>query len=260
MTTDTHAIRLGTDQKVVVLRTILELQQHVGTLASVLQSPLFDESGLNPELATNVMKVSEYRLADLCKQLSVNTYTSTEREERHADLRKANARIRELEAQLGNSQGPDVTQSCLKVMYEQLNSWWDLEGFGHITSISFERYGCKVDFSCMLTGDFRITNAETPVSDKERKALWLKSLSERGFVLVEEDSDWEIQDCDASRTALQDLITSRIPSAKIFKMENVCRHNAKGFTLRGVEVYITDIAEISRLPQKPAKPKKPSSR
>ncbi|KWA84179.1 hypothetical protein WL29_22725 [Burkholderia ubonensis] len=257
METETNPIHLNADQKEVALRKIRELQQHVGTLSSVLNSPHFDESGLNSQLATNVLKVSEYSLADLCKLLGIVTDTTAEREQRNADLRKANMRIRELETQLGNTQGPDVTQSCIKVMYDQLNSWWDLEGFGHISSISFQRYCCVVDFSCMLTGDFRIIDSDTPVSDKERKAQWLKSLGERGFVLVEEDRDWEILDCDASRKTLIDLITTRIPSAKITKIENFSRHNAEGFTLRGIQVYIHDIADITRLPQKP---KKPSSR
>lgn len=248
------AISLDADQSEVALRTILELQQHVGTIASVLQSPLVETGGLNRELATNVMKVSEYALAELCKVLGVETDTTAEREQRNAALRSANMRIRDLETQLGSSQAPELTQASLKVMYDQLNSWWDLEGFGHISKISFERYGCKVNFSCMLTGDFRIIGSARPVSDKVRKAQWLQSLVQRGFVLVEEDGDWEILDCDTSRAALLALINTRIPSAQIYKIENICRQNAKNFTLNGVEVYIQNIAEIAQLPQKPKKP------
>ncbi|KVP17083.1 hypothetical protein [Burkholderia ubonensis] len=251
MTTET--IELTEDQNVVALRHILELQQAVGTIASVLKGTSVFKEGLNKELAENVLKVSEYKLSDLCKLLGIETHGTREREERHADLRRANGRIRELEEQLGNSQGADVTQSALKNLDAQLNSWWDLEGFGHISDIAFQRYGCKVNFSCALYGDFRLINSDTPVSDKERKALWLASLRERGFVLVQEDRDWEIQDCDASRAALCNLIVERIPSATVSRIENFHRRKANSFTLRSVEVYIHNLADIAQLPQKPSK-------
>lgn len=250
MTTET--IPLTADQTAVALRHILELQQAVGTIAAALKGSSMFPDGLNKELAENALKVSEYQLSDLCQTLGVETHGTREREQRHADLRKANGRIHELEELLGKRQGPEVTQSALKNLYAQLNSWWDLEGFGHIGDVAFQEYGCTVKFSCALFGDFRLIGSDTPVSDQERKALWLESLRERGFVLVQEDREWEIQDCDASRAVLCQLITERIPSASVSRIENFHRRTTNSFTMRSVEVYIRNIADIAQLPQKPS--------
>jgi hypothetical protein len=254
---DHSIIAVTADQRAVALRQILELQQAMGTMASALKGPdssVFKD-GLPRGLATNCLSLAEHRMADLGKLLAIETDSAAELEQRFARIRAANMRVRELESQLGAAQGPDVTKACLQKLDEQLNSWWDLEGFGHINDLSFGKYGCKVKFSCSLFGDFSF-QSDTPVSDKERKALWLASLQERGFVVEEEDRDWEIRDCDASRDALMKLFAQRLPSAKVTSFENHHGRSTGGFKLRSVEVFIYQMSEIALLPQKPPKPAK----
>lgn len=246
----TSEITLTPDSRAVGLQKLQQIQQALGTLAAVIGH---GKRPLDAALPTNVLKVAEFELADLGKTLGIETDSAREREERFAMLRAANLRVRELEAQLGNSQGADVTQACLKTLDARLNSWWDLEGFGHITDIAFQRYGCTVNFSCSLYGDFRGSDSKTPVSDKERRALWHASLAERGFSLVQEDQrEWALLDCDATRKTLVELIALRLPSARVLKLENANRSNAAGFILQGVEVYIGQLADILTLPEKKA--------
>jgi hypothetical protein len=245
------SITLTPDTHAVALRKVGQIQEALGTLAAVIGQ---GKQVLDAALPTNILKVAEFELADLGKTLGIETDSAKERDERYSMLRAANMRVRELEAQLGNAQGADVTQASLKNLDARLNSWWDLEGFGHISNIAFQRYGCTVNFSCSLFGDFRGSDSTTPVSDKERRALWHASLAERGFTLVQEDErEWALQDCEATRKALVDLIALRLPSARVLKLENVNRSNASGFILLGVEVYIGQLADVLALPEKKAR-------
>ncbi len=245
----TQNIPLNEDQQAVAARLASDIQHAVGTVASTSK-----EGCLDGQLAESCLKVAEFKLAEMCQLLGVETDSRAEREERYAKLRAANCRIRDLEAQLGASQGPDVTQASLKAMDKRLNSWWDLEGFGHVSDLAFGAYGCKVTLSCSLFGNFRLTESPTPVSDKERRKQWHEALRERGFVLVQEDRDWELLDCESSRSTLCDLLMSRLPSARIVKLENHNRGRSARpeFILRSVEVFIRDIEDILQLPQLPA--------
>ena len=237
-------LKLSRDKNAVALRQIRQIREAVGTIFGIIQ----DGTAINAELATNCVKVAEFELAYLCKTLGIETDSAQERDQRYVQLRQANERIRELEAQLGNVQAPEVTQMSLKQMAEQLRLWWRHEGFGHVSDMAFGEYVCKVNFSCSMFGDFRLVDSDTPVTDKERKACWYDSLRERGFVLIEDDREWALADCDASRQALCELFKSRLPSSKVFKFDNVQRHRVDGFVIRGAEGYIHQIADILSLP------------
>jgi hypothetical protein len=238
-------LKLTQDKNAVALRKIRQIGDSVGTIFSIIK----DGTSIDTELATNCVKAAEFELADLCKTLGIKTDSSKEREQRHVDLRAANMRIRELEAQLGNAQAPEMTQAAVKNMSDQLNKWWDLAGFGHISDgIAFGPYGATVNFSCMLFGDFRLTGSDTPVTDKSRKEQWHDSLRERGFLLTEEDRDVSILDCDHNRKVLMDLFKARLPSASVLSFENTHKRKSAEFILRGVKVFISRIDEILTLP------------
>lgn len=83
--------------------------------------------------------------------------------------------------------------------------------------------------------------------------LWHASLRDRGFVLIDDYGDWVIEDCDVSRNALCDLIAARLPSARVVMLDIGHRSKAGSFVLRGVEVYISTLADITALPVKPVK-------
>lgn len=240
-------IVLNPDQQAVALRHLREVQSGLALLAQQLQK----QEPLSPELTRNVLGVAEYELCDLAQTLGVATDTTARIEERHAQLRTANLRIRALEAQLGQAQSPELTQAALKILEARLNEWWDLEGFGHISELSFGPYGCRARFSCHLFGDFSLTRSETPVSDKERKALWHADLRQRGFSLLDDGREVELADLDSCRQALIALFRHRLPTAKVMSFDNHLRHGTD-FVLRDVTVMIYSLAEILSLPQKPA--------
>lgn len=244
MTTEA-TLTLSADQQAVAQKKIVDLHHAVNTIFTTLK----EGRALDAALATNCVKVAEFNLADLCKALGVETDSANEREQRYAELRKANFRIRDLETQIGATLSPEATQHAIKNVAERLNKWWRSEGFGFVHELGFGAYGvCHGNLTCSLNGSFRLLDSDTPVSDKKNKAAWIEGVRERGFELIKDDRDWAIRDCDASRQALIDLVVGRLPSATIFKFENMRRHKADGFVLHHAEVYVHQLAEIMALP------------
>lgn len=241
-------ITLDADRLAVMQRRIRETQIGLGTIASA-----FNQDGaLSYGLAHSILRVTEGYMRDLGELLGVETESAAEIQRRHGLLRQANMRVHELEAQLGTAQSPELTQLSLRVMQEHLTQWWTLEGFGHISEIEFGPYGAHVTFSCNLFGDFVLVDSPTPMSDKELKEQWHQSLRDRGFELVQGSGEFKAVDNDAARKVLCTLFKSRMPSARITKVDNQCSPRT-GFTLRSVEVFITKLAEIFQLPV-PAEP------
>lgn len=245
-------IVLDEDATAVVKRLVKEAQQALASLVFFMDSP----EPLEHEAARTALSVAEYKMADIGKKLGVETMSGEKVERRHRDLRIANGRVRELEAQLGTAQSPELTQLAVRALDERINAWWRHEGFGLVSETTFGPYVCKVKLSCSLFGDFAVIASETPISDKERKRLWHESLRERGFVLTEEHSEVGVLDCDASRAALSAFISSRLPTGRIVSFENHARRQS-GFVLRGAEVVIRKWEEIMTLPV--GEPEQPES-
>jgi hypothetical protein len=245
-------IVLDEDATAVVKRMIKETQEALASLVFFMDSP----EPLEHESARSVLSVAEYRMADIGKKLGVETMSGDEIERRHLALRTANGRVRELEAQLGNAQSPQLTQLGVRTLEERINAWWRHEGFGLVSETTFGPYICKVKLSCGLYGDYSSTLSETPISDKERKRLWLQSLREQGYVLTDEKHEVGVLDCDASRAALCAFISSRLPTARVVSFENHVRRQG-GYVLRGAEVVIRDWEEIIALPV--GQPEQPES-
>ncbi|MDF9778895.1 hypothetical protein [Pseudomonas baetica] len=200
------------------------------------------------EAAVSALRSVEYTIQKVGGILKVETQTAADIEERHAKLRTANLRVRELEAQLGQAQTPETTLLALRNLKEQLTRWWELEGFGHVSEVVFEAYGCRAKLSCHLYGDFPLVDSPTPLTDKERKVLWYQSLRDRGFELEISRGDTAIVDNDASRKALAVLIAKRFPSGTIVGIGNVGSRGSSSLTMRDVDVRITNLEDIAALP------------
>lgn len=239
-------VTLSDDDKAVALREIKDSHFALATVAQALN----DGQPGRRELVENCLQVCEYHLADLSRLLRIPSQTAAKLEERHAKLRTANQRIRDLETQLGQAQAPERTQLSLGVLDEQLRGWWQVAGFGHTSEIHFQRYGCEVDFSAHLFGNFRLIKSPTPISDKERRTQWHAALRAQGYVLSEDDinsRDLEVIDCAATRATLTTLFEACLPSAEIRSFKNRRNRNDE-FVLDSVSVLIRQFADIASLP------------
>lgn len=243
MPLDAADIVLSPDQTAVALREIKNAFGALSTIAEALQKNL----PLNAKLVHDILYVSEHYLADLGKVLKVETEGAAVIAKRTADIKVANMRIRELEAQLGNTQSPEATQMSIQNLAERLTKWWTQVGFGHVSSLHFGRYGCEVNFSCHLFGDYVLIDSKTPLTDKQKKVLWHKNLETEGYVLADTRGEISVADCDASRNTLRSFFAKYLPSARVTAFENY--GDPEGvFVLRSVKVFIKNISEVPDLP------------
>ncbi len=238
---DEEPLPFTPDQQEEIMIAVKKIQQNLAMIPFH-----FKNGGVSRFVADSVMNITEFEISNLGNLLGVNTDAETKLEERHGKLRKANMRIHELERLIGQNFNPQAIQPALKTLCQQINGWWDLEGFGLISDLSFGEYNLKAVFSCQFISIRpHIENTEH-LPRKERFALWLKQLQAQGFRLLEDSGDKGIQDCEASRQALRDLFARRFDSAFISSF--VSRETKNGSHLTGVEVYIRDITEIFKLP------------
>lgn len=241
---DLEPLSFTPDQQAQVRDAVKKIQQHLAMLPWH-----FDHDGVSRFVADSAMSVTEFEISKLGKLLGVETEAAAKIEERHGNTRRANMRVRELEELLGKGQTPHAIQPALKGMCDQLNGWWALEGFGHISEISFGAYNLKAQFSCRFFGVKPHIDTPEPVSSKERFKLWLTGLPDRGFMLLEDDGDKGVMDCPDSRQALVKLFAGRLSSATISQF--ISRESRNGSQLTGVEVFIRDITQILELPVPP---------
>jgi len=234
-------IVLDADGRVVVKRITSEICSAMRSVDRLLAS----EDGLDRGAACSILASAEFQFAELGKRLGVETESEKAVERRHQDLRRANTRIHELEGLIGKDQSPEQVQLALRNFEDRLSHWWGREGFGLVSDVQFGAYNCKVTLSCHMFGEFAVVKSETPVSDVERKHLWIESWRQRGLVMFENSDD--ILDCDASRKVITSLIDSFLPSADILSFENY-KARKGGHKLRDVKILIGKLQDIQNLP------------
>lgn len=234
---------LTPEQVATVKRLTKDAQQVLATLPWFLDQA--NAEGLTREHARNVMNVVETQLRDLGQLLGVDTEAAQRIEERHADIRRANLEVRRLEQLLAQQMPTEAIQPALYQLGKQLYRWWQLEGFGHVSEISFGEHSLNAKFSCQFIGCKPTVEGGEALSPAERKAQWLANLERRGFVLMDDDGKG-VSDCSQSREALRNLFALRLPGAKIHQF--VSREGRHGSKLVDVHVYLYNLEHITALP------------
>lgn len=237
---------LTSDCVATIKRLTKEAQQGLASLPWFLDQYAEGKAeGLTREHARNVMGVVESHLRDLGKLLGVDTEAAQRIEERHADIRRANLEVRRLEALLAKQMPPEAIQPALYQLSKQLYRWWQLEGFGLVSDITFGEHSMNAKFSCQFYGSKPSIEGGEGLSRPERRAAWLADLQRRGFVLIDDDGKG-ISDCHQSREALRTLFALRLPGAKIHQF--VSREGRHGSKLVDVHVYLYNLEHIVALP------------
>lgn len=212
-------------------------------------------AGVDKQLTYTVLSLKEFRLSTLCKATGVELDSQATRDERFAEIRALNAKVRELERLLGESGSIGQTKAHLKSMEAKLEHWWDVQGFGHVSELHFRGWGsAQLKLSCMLFGHHRSLGgmSETPVSDEEAHAAWLSELRARGFELGKEKGDREpfLVDGPVNRDLLASMISAAMPSANLLSTEN--HFGRRGAChLRSVSVIVRELEDLHALPAPP---------
>lgn len=238
-------INLTADAEAVGLKTISSLQLALATIAERLKAGTLDSA-----LATTCLQLAEFNLSEIGQILCIQTDSAADRAKRFVEVRAANEKVRELSELLGGKQSPEVTKLSIQALDARLNDWWDFEGFGHISEISFGRYGCKVVFSAALNGPRPLVGSSTPVSDVAAELAWQTELVTRGFMLTDVPGarDLALLDCDHNRDLMAQLIVGKMPSASLQKIENVYRGRIGQRVMHSLQVYVANLSEIDALP------------
>lgn len=193
-------------------------------------------------------------MAEISKQINVQTETRAEVEERAAKIRAANIRIRDLERQIGELAQIDLTIQSVKLLEEKFQHWWRTQGLGHTSKFSIRGSGAKATLSAYLYGNHSSMFSKTPVSDKENGELWIQSLVDKGYTLTGTDGDGqgniELVDCDKNRALIKEFIAQQLPSAEIMSTAN-SHTKQRGAVIRDIKIFIRDLHDIDALSAPP---------
>lgn len=234
-------IVLNPDQKAVALKSTKDL-----FFAAKQLHDWINTDSLSNEMAGILPSLVESHFTDVAKVLDYNSKLTKEKEERHQEIRKANARIHELEKQLGEQKPIDGLSEQLEYLSRVISDWWNEHGFHHVSDASFTRSGIYIaKFSFML--EYLSTFSKTPVTDKRNRKERIQELIEEGWDILHEENGRspKLVDNDNNRSRLISLIKSRFPSAKIVRTRNWLTDDDNAFTFRDIEVYIYDLHDIT---------------
>lgn len=244
------SVKLNADEHAVLIR---ELREDVSQTAYLLKQFQESPDSLSQELVYLLLSLKESRMATVAKLAQVELDGAQQREERFAALREANRQIHELENQIGQGVPVEQTKGQLRQAEERLRSWWETHGMGYLSELTFNSNGVVVGkFSCYPTGAYLglRSMSDTPVSDAQAHAEWVKSLETRGLQLVRDGRGSEIRlaDTDKNKALLTDLITSAMPSARVTSTVNHIPSGKLPGHLTALQFRVLDLADVMALP------------
>lgn len=242
---DAAPVILNEDESAVVRREVNAMLSALHHVAQMLEPG----KPVDRNMVYNVLHVSESRLAQVGTITGVETNSAAEQARRHADLRKANMRVRELENQLGSGNSTEQTKQGVAYLSKKVQAWWRAAGLGHVRDVTFDSWGnMRVVLSCTLFGPTTLMDSDTPVSDKAQREAWLDSLKVAGFVLAPGHGRMgDVVACDASRDALERLVKGAIPSAAFNRAST--RHGRSGAQVYSeVTFFVENPDDIKALP------------
>jgi hypothetical protein len=236
---------LDEDQSAVVRR---EIGGMLSALHHLSQS-LAPGQPVDRNLVYNILYVSESRLTQVGTITGVETNSAAEQERRHADLRKANMRVRELENQIGQADSAEQTKHAVAFLSKKVQAWWRRSGLGHVRDVTFDSWGnMRVALSCTLFGPDSLMDSDTPVSDQVRREAWLASLETAGFVLAAgRGRTGDVVACDASREALECLVKGAIPSATFHRASTRTGRDSV-MVYSEVTFFVENLDDVKALP------------
>ena len=133
---DNKKIPMTPEERSDAVQVIRRLHNQTMFLARLLDADAVGESEANVHMS--LMRQSYDDLAALLRTDAI----SRELDETHALCRKANARVRELEAQSGKSITADAAMSRLKTLTDWFATWWKLSGF-HYMETTWLQWGIQ---------------------------------------------------------------------------------------------------------------------
>lgn len=246
---ESEKIILNENEKKVSLRETRNAVHSLSTLHDFIRN-----NNLTIEMRETLMSLTDSYVKEI-KEIINFTGNPTERIQ---SLNKSthelkNKEIQELKDALKKQHTIVGLTSNIKLMFEKIEKWWDIEGFEYIKEKNISSKGYVQLTLGFLLDSFSLEYSKTPVSDEEELKTKVAYLQEKGFVFASKTSGngYELLDTDNNRLLLEQLIKETFPSAKLYSVRNHYRENRRNnesfFVIRYVELVIYDLNDIEQL-------------
>mgnify|MGYP000399726480 CR=1 FL=1 len=232
--------RVNEDQTLVVLTEELneKVLKEINSLKFTAQelAARIKDGTLQEGFKETLISLLEAHTVSLCKDLNFEAIVVKEREQRYVEIRSLNEQNRQLRKELGDKVSLEDIREKLKSLEDNIRLWWNIEGFGHTSEVSFKGYGIEVLLSGMITNRYYGKKEESSEKDK------ISFLKEKGFE-IENDN---ILDTDINKDLLLKLIKRQYPSGNISEIQSNRGYNSpeKGQIWK-IKMWLSNYNEIN---------------
>lgn len=212
---------------------ILKELKSLSFAASHLHEQL-SKGELNEGFKGNLLFLLEANLTSVFKGMDYDSFITKERDERYVEIRQLNNENRSLREQLGDKVTNEDVRERLKNFEQTLRKWWNIEGFGHMSEISFGSFGVELLLSGRITRPYYADGEMT-------KEVKRQKLIDYGFQFEDET----VFDNDKNKELLDKLIKEFFPSGNILEIRSYrgVNGNVNG-EIRDIKVYIHNYDDI----------------
>ncbi len=201
------------------ITAVNELEQTISSL-HFLRGLLINHDPYKSDIFTH-LGLLESHLNELSKLTGYDGMVAKEHERRHAEIRAANLRIRELETQLGDRVTPQVIFSGLKHYEAVFGTWYAAHGF-HYAKTEISPMGLRIE----MDDELAIDEPDDCFADKRLLPYARKSIR-----MITDDCTFEFQkdqfhanllDTDRNRRMLQGLYGTAFHNSVIHGFRSHC--------------------------------------
>lgn len=184
---------------------------------------------------------------DLNKTLGYEGILEKEKQERFKEIRELNTENHALRKQLGEKASMEDVREALKNISDLIKRWWNIEGLGHLSEISFEGWAVKVKLSSMITDAYYAKGGEEGYEGKEDKIRRFIKLG-YDFNLKERASEADLLNTENNIKLLTQFIKSRFPSAELDRLDIAYYHKNPTGEIRNIYIRIRNYDDFTIKP------------
>lgn len=188
------------------------------------------------------LSLLEHGLADLSAATGYNGMVAQEQEQRHAEIRAANLKIRELTEQMGQTMTGEAISAGLRRYENLLRAWYETAGFRY-ASIDFNEWNMRIDMG------HEINNQHADEPHLADKAAYAAAIRSNTIPLITSDIGWDLAvdryhscplDTDNNRRKIIELYAASFPGAIVTEFRTIRDGNKYLLTHKAIVPY-TDI-------------------
>jgi hypothetical protein len=231
---------LTEDERAVSLKALKDIRFASATLEEWIKSGKAEQGQ-----ADTILSLLESYHGELAKPLKYESHLTKEREERYADIRRANKEIHQLKEQIGSSKPIDGLAEQLRYLHDIVSKWWREHGFNYVSDEQFGSYSYRARF-CFQLDSLGIYDEDRPVTGKKQRKDRIKQFEEQGFEFIydKHGKHPKLAGTNKNLELVSALITSRFPSAAIHDVKLWMNRDTDQPFFRDMEVYIRNYADI----------------